>query len=144
MKKRFIRLTQKEKEKLEYAYRRGKGAHYRNRCRAILLSDKGYDIDSLVEIFGTTRQTIYRWFNRYEKAHLEGLKNQGTRGRHAKLDIHNEKTVKLVKRLIENEPRNLNKVLAELEQQLGIELSRRTLNRFLKKLVFDGSDFVKR
>ena len=141
MKKRYITLNDEQREELERAYRRGQRAHFRNRCRAILLSDKGYDIDSIADIFGVYRQAIYRWFNGYEKDGIKGLENKGKGGRKPKLDINNEQTVQKVKKLITEAPQSPNKVLTQLEKELEVMLSKRTLHRFLKKLVFDGNDF---
>ena len=143
MEKRYITLSEEERVKLSSAYRRGTKTHFRNRCRAILLSDKNYDIDALSDIFGVQRQSIYRWFNSYEKNGLLGLENQGKRGRKPILEINNKKTVSTVKKIIEQDAQNSNKVLAQLEKELGVKLSKRTLNRFLKRLVTDGNDIVK-
>jgi transposase len=105
----------------------------------LLLSDQGYDVESLANIFGTTRQAIYRWFDRYEADGTEGLRTKTRSGCPPKLEVTNQNTVSTVKRLLEEEPRNLNLVLAKIEQELGEKLSSRTLSRFLKKLVTDGS-----
>lgn len=139
MKKRFVKLNETQRTELEAGYRRGKGNGFRNRCRMLLLSDQGYDVESLASIFGTTRQAIYRWFDRYEAGGTEGLRTKARSGCPPKLEVTNQHTVSTVKRLLEEEPRNLNLVLAKIEQELGEKLSGRTLGRFLKKLVTGGS-----
>jgi len=50
--------------------------------------------------------------------------------------------VETVKTLIKNEPKNLTRVTAQLEKKLGIEVSKRTLKRFLKNLTTDGNAFA--
>lgn len=142
MKKRFIRLNESQRSTLEKGFRSGKGAAFRQRCRYLLLSDQGYDAVQIAEIFGTTRQAVYRWFNRFEKEGIAGLRTRKRKGAPPKLEVTNEQTVEHVKRLIEEEPRNLNAVVARIEKELDVKLSRRTLNRFLKKLVTDGNDSV--
>ena len=53
----------------------------------------------------------------------------------------NEYEIKIgLKDFVENEPQNLNRVKTELESKLGIELSKKTLQRFLKNLNIDGND----
>ena len=139
MNKRFIKLNEEQRVDLDNFYRRGKGDGFRNRCRMVLLSDQGYDIDSLSNIFGTTRQAIYRWFSRYEARGIDGLRAKVSNGRPPKLELTNDATVQRIKGLLEEEPRNLNLVLARIEEELGAKISTRTLHRFLKKLVTDGS-----
>ena len=139
MKKRFIKLNETQRTELDTGYRRGKGDGFRNRCRMVLLCDQGYEVESLANIFGTTRQAIYRWFDRYETGGIEGLRTKVRSGCPPKLEVSNAGTVSTVKRLLEEEPRNLNLVLARIEQELGEKLSSRTLSRFLKRLVTDGS-----
>ena len=61
------------------------------------------------------------------------------RGRKRKLDPDNAEHVKAVKVLVENEPQQLSRVVGKVKSELGIEVSRKTLKRFLKKLDSDGS-----
>lgn len=140
MKKRFIHLNDAQRSSLERGFRAGKGFAFRQRCHYLLLSDQGYDAVQIGEIFGTTRQALYRWFDRFEKSGIEGLRTRPRSGAPPKLEVSNEHLVKSIKDLIDDEPRNLNGVVGRIEQELGIKLSRRTLNRFLKKLTTDGSD----
>lgn len=137
-----MNLEENQRKTLDLGYRTGKGSAFRHRCRYILLSDQGYDAEQIAKIFGTTRQAIYRWFNRFEAEGIEGLKTRRRKGAPPKLEVTNEHTVQKVKAILEEEPRNLNAGLARIEQELGVQLSRRTLNRFLKKLVTDGNDSV--
>jgi len=76
--------------------------------------------------------------NRWEYEGIEGLKDKAGRGRKPKLETSNEEHVKLVKKLIKQESQNLNQVKIELEHELDIEFSKKTLQRFLKNLTFDG------
>lgn len=140
MEKRYIRLNGDQRQSLESGYRSGKGPAFRQRCRYVLLSDRGYDAVQIAEVFGTTRQAVYRWFTRFEKEGIDGLRTRARKGAPPKLEITNERTVQTVRNLIESEPRNLNAVVARVEQELGVKLSRRTLNRFLKNLITDGND----
>ena len=57
-----------------------------SRCRAMMLSHKGYTINDLADIFDVDRDTITIWFNRYESQGIEGLKDQPRSGRPPKLD----------------------------------------------------------
>ena len=48
---------------------------------------------------------------------------------------------RVLKTLIENEPKNLNRVTTQIADQLGVEVSKKTLQRFLKNLNTDGNAF---
>jgi hypothetical protein len=50
--------------------------------------------------------------------------------------------VEIVKTLVGNDNQNLNKVTGQVADQLETGLSKKTLQRFLKSLNTDGSDFV--
>jgi transposase len=80
--------------------------------------------------------------NLWERQGIEGLKLKPGRGRKPKLKTDEKTHVETVKTLIENEPKNLNRVTNQIEDKLGIEVSKKTLKRFLKNLNTDGNDFV--
>ena len=140
MEKRFINLTNEQRETLEGAFQRGKGARFRQRCHFILLSDQGHEMREIAKIFGTTRQAIRRWFNRYEAEGINGLRTKRKTGRPVLLSVDNEPVVAKIKGWIAEEPRTLNPVLLKIEEELGIKFHKRTLNRFLKNLSSDGND----
>ena len=140
-KKRYIeKLTKEEKISLEKGYRIGKSHVFRRKCQCILLSNTGSSVEELAILYQVRTRTIYDWFNRWEQEGLEGLKLKPGRGRPTKLSAENAKQVKVVKQLIENEPKNLNRVVAQVETELAIELSKKTLIRFLKNLNTHGND----
>lgn len=139
-KKRFIeKLTEKEQCSLTKGYKTGKHYLFQRKCHCILLSHEGYSVNQLSELFGVTIQSIYKWFNLWESGGIEALKLQPGRGRKPKLDIENKEHVKIVKELIENEPKSLRHVVGQLTAKHGFKLSKMTLIRFLKSLAIDGN-----
>lgn len=134
-------LSKEEKGTLENGHRTGSTSRYRNRCQAILLSHQGYKINELSKMYSVNRDTICRWFNDWESEGIEGLLDDTRSGRPAKLSVSNEEHINEVKRLLKEECQKLDKVRGELEESLGIEVSKRTLQRFLKVLAFDGDVF---
>lgn len=104
-----------------------------------MLSVQQYTVNDLANLFSVSINTIYDWFNRWEASGIEGLKLKSGRGRKKKLDTENENHVKVVKRLVENEPQQLNRVVNQVKVELDIEISKKTLKRFLKKTSFHGS-----
>lgn len=140
-KKRYIKnLTLEQISSLEGGFKSGKVHHYRMRCQCILLSYRGKSVNELSEHFGKSIVTIYSWFNRWESQGIQGLKIQEGRGRKRKLDFDNSDHVKQVKQSLKIENRNLKQLQNDLESKLGIEISKSSLRRFLKRLVTDTND----
>ncbi len=139
---KFIeKLSEEQKSSLQKEYTFGKSPLFRRRCHCILLSHSGQTIAQLSILFGVGEQSVRKWLKLWEAGGLKDLDLKPGRGRKPKLKLDNASHVKKVKTLIENEPQNLNQVKTELADQLGIDLSKRTLQRFLKNLNTVGSDF---
>lgn len=136
---RFIKdLSDEEIIALKYGHHHGATARFRNRCQAILLSFSGKSIKELCTIFPANRQTICRWLDQWEQGGIEGLSDKPRSGRPPELDLNNELHVKKVKALLKKEQRDLDVILADLEEDLHITVSKWTLQRFLKVLTMDG------
>jgi len=139
-KKRYIKLTKKERVRLENGRKTGKKATFRQRCHYILLSDQGKSIGQIGDIYRTSRQAIAGWFDRYNASGIGGLHTAKGKGRPPIIRIDNEAEVKKVEDLVEKNPQNLKRVLTQIEKQLGKKMSKKTLQRLLKKKSGDGSD----
>ena len=139
--KRFLQLTQSEREGLQTGFKKGKKATFRQRCHYILLSDKGYEIQQIAELYEVSRQLVARWFDRYEQQGIDGLHTRKGQGEPPILGIDNQEHVVTVKELVNQHPQDLDPVLAALTKRLGRSMSKRTLQRFLKKLVTSGNAF---
>lgn len=143
-KNRFVeKLEEAQKRALEKGYKSGKHFLFRRKCQCILLSDQGKTIGELSELFGVSRLSITKWLNLWQSQGIEGLDLKPGRGRPAKLRLEDENQIQRVKMLVENEPKNLNRVVGQLKEELDIELSKKTLKRFLKNLNTSGSAFAK-
>lgn len=143
-KNRFVeKLEEAQKRALEKGYKSGKHFLLRRKCQCILLSDQGKTIGELSELFGVSRLSITKWLNLWQSQGIEGLDLKPGRGRPAKLRLEDENQIQRVKMLVENEPKNLNRVVGQLKEELDIELSKKTLKRFLKNLNTSGSAFAK-
>ena len=140
-KKRYIKkLAQGEKSSLEKGYKHGKSPVTRRKCQAMLLSNKGQTVQELATLYEVKTRTAYEWFNDWEKAGIKGLMMKPGRGRKPKLKSENIEHVEKIKKLVENKPQRLRDVVQEIETDLGIKISKKTLKRFLKKnLIIDGN-----
>ncbi len=137
--KHIEKLTEEQKSSLKKGYTYGKSPLFRRKCQCILLSHSGQTPKELSQVFGVSIHSIREWLKRWERQGLEGLKLKPGRGRKPKLNTDQSKHVKTVKALIENEPKNLLRVTAQIQQELGIDVSKKTLKRFLKNLNTDGN-----
>jgi len=134
-KKRYIHLTEVEESLLEHHEKTGKSASFRKRCSAILLSHRGYSIAELSRFFEVVPHVIGTWFNRWEQGQIAGLKTVAGQGRPRIVKAADKPTLELITNKVESKPSQLSSVLAELEIESSIKMSRRTLRRLLKKTI---------
>ena len=140
-KNKFIeKLTEEQKCSLEKGYKTGKSFSFRRKCHAILLSHGGQTVTELSHFLEVSSISVYAWLKQWQSKGIKGLELKPGRGRPCKLKLEDEQHVKTVKTLVGNEPKNLNRVVAQLKSELGLDLSKKTLKRFLKNLNIDGND----
>lgn len=137
-KKRFISLTESEIITLQEGHKNGKQYQFRNRCQSLLLSNEGHEVKELSQIFNSSIQTIYKWFDRWELNGIAGIMNRSGQGRKAKLSLDNEQHVKTLEQLAEDNYQDVERIRIELEKKFDLTLSSDTVKRFLKKITFDG------
>jgi len=102
----------------------------RQRAKCIVLSNKGFDINELVDIFDVHLNTIYNWLGNWEEYGLISLYNSKGRGRKPKITSD----IELYTRdLVKENPKQLKKVVAKLETEKGVKVSTRTIKRLIKK-----------
>jgi transposase len=102
----------------------------RMRAHAILLSDEGYSVQEIAQIYGVCRQTVSSWIKAWESQGLVGLVDQSRSGRPRKLSAQEESEVL---ESLRSEPRSIKQALAELEKRLGIQVSVSTIKRLCKR-----------
>jgi len=143
-KKRYIeKLTETEIQFLENGFKTGKSHSYRIRCKGLLLSHDKWECSAIAEFFEVHLITVYNWLDRWEEGGIEQLADKAGRGRKPILDLSKEQHVQIVTDAIEDSPSNIKKALSEIEQELDVSMSKKTLKRFLKNLSADGNDTEK-
>lgn len=129
---RFIRdLTTENIKLLQRISRESKYYQVRNRAKCLILSYQGLSIKELVEIFGVGRKTIYNWFTKWEDEKVIGLYNNSGRGRKSKL---NEEQKEQIKVWAKKEPKTLSRIVEKVKREWGINISKDTIKRIIKKL----------
>ena len=94
-KKRLIELSVSEEAELLELFKTSKQHTFRVRCHYVLLSNHGKTMTEIANIYATTRQTISKWFDRYESEGIQGLQTAKGRGRQRILRLDNETEVAL-------------------------------------------------
>jgi transposase len=84
-------------------------------------------------MFDKTPRTIYTWLDRWEAGRFAGLYDASGRGRKPSLDASQKKQVK---RWIKKYPKNLGKVLALIQERVGISVGKRTIQRIVHAFAF--------
>lgn len=138
-KKRYVHLSVEQRAALIAGHKTGKKATFRLRCQMILLSDQGRKIPDIADILGCNRQSVVKWFDRYEQAGLDGLHTAKGPGRPAIVRIDNRGEVDQIERIVEEHPQKLDLARERIEAALGKKMSQQTLRRLLKKTVGAGS-----
>jgi transposase len=130
-------LTEEEKATLRSGQSEGPGARFRHRSQALLLSNRGYRLDQLADIFEVDRDTVSGWIDAWEKQGIRGLYDAPRTGRPT---IYTEAEQQQLREWIEEEPRQIKRAQSRLEATTGKASSKKTLKRILKKTVTAGND----
>jgi transposase len=109
----------------------GKTKQERVRSHAILLSNDGKKVKELVEIFSVSQRTVFQWFKDFKDRGIESLSCQSGRGR--KTILNGEKDKEIIEKQIAAHPHQPKKAYVLSLEELQIEMSYKTFNRFLKK-----------
>lgn len=140
---KVIELTNEQRSELEKGYREGKSHAYRNRCQMILLKSGRRTSQEVADIVGCCEVVVNNWLKRYQAEGVRGLQTRPGRGRPPILSSQNPEHLQKVAAEIKKHPNSVKTVLANLEDDLDLEMSEDTLKRFLKKTVTDSVASVK-
>jgi len=128
---RFItNLSYETQSLLNRIYTKSKKHETRQKSQCILLSHKRFTITQLVGIFNVHLNTIYNWINDWEERGIISL--YPIKGQGRKPLLSDDKS-QYIKELVLENPKQLKKVISKISEEYDIELSERTLKRFLKK-----------
>ena len=102
----------------------------RIRAHAMLLSAEGYQVQAIARLYKVCRQTVSTWIKMWEREGFIGLVDKARSGRPRKLTpVEEEEVLKC----LQEDPRSIKRVLSELSQRWGIEVSRSTIKRLCKR-----------
>lgn len=130
---RYIKLTDSAHIELDNIYRTHDKLHVRQRAQCLLLSNKGFSVPQLANIFSTRTHTVRAWFDRWEKDEYQGLDIRSGRGLKPAIKENDTAFVDCIKKEVMRDPRNLQSAVDRINARWGAQLTVGQLRRFLKK-----------
>ncbi len=128
---KFVKaLAEAERQTLLDAARYAPWARFRQRAHAVYLSDKGYGLNQLAEIFAVDRDTVSSWLNAWESKGLLGLRDQFHPGRPRKGTAEARDQIC---QEVEEAPHQAKALLSRFEERTAIRIAFSTLKRWLKE-----------
>ncbi len=115
---------------LERIYRSSRHHQVRQRAHFLVLASQGVKVEELSKIFSVSYKTMYNWLNRWELEGMVGLYNKPGRG--CKRTFNSEQE-SIIREWARQEPRQLKKVLQKIKEEWGIEVSKETIKRILRR-----------
>ncbi|MGK0365359.1 MAG: transposase [Saprospiraceae bacterium] len=78
-------------------------------------------------------KTVYSAIEKYNSGGYKNLSNKAGQGRISNLDNLTENQEEYLKKAVDNQPQNLNKVVAQLVKKFGFHISKIMLIKYIKK-----------
>lgn len=126
-------LTETDQEALTQLYATSTTHHQRQRAQAVLLSAKGYTLEQITDVLGSTRRAVSGWLNRWQEKGLNGLPDAPKSGCPHKIDAALE--AEMLDLLLHPTPDFKAVVQAHLKKT-GITVSWSAVRRCLRWLGF--------
>ena len=110
----------------------------RMRAHSLLLSHQGYSMPHIARVYQVDRRSVSGWIDRWHTRGLVGLYDQPGAGRPPLL---NREEQHKVEQYLHQYPKDLKRVVDQLEQETTKRVSTKTIKRFLKKNAMSGNGF---
>jgi transposase len=130
---RYIKLEASARQELDKIYRTHTKPHVRQRAHCLLLSDRGYSVPKLANIFLTRTHTVREWFNRWESEGAGGLEIRPGRGLKPSIDERNTAFVISIKEEVNLNPHNLREAVERLNTGWNTSLTALQVKNLIKK-----------
>ena len=130
---RYIELDEIARQELGKVYHTHAKSYVRQRAHCLLLSDRGYSVPTLADIFSTRTHTVRQWFTRWETDGLQGLEIRPGRGLKPAINAENTSLVTHIREEVSLNPHNLRDVVERINARWGTSLTVWQLKSFLKK-----------
>lgn len=133
-------LSSEELLTIEQAIKNHPDLRLRERARIIRLLHQGHKHPAVAELLAISSSQVYYWHNRWRQEGLEGLRDKQRTGRPV---IGTEQVRAEVEKVLETDPQalgyaftvwNAPRLLAYLEQELGLRMHENTLRNLLSQM----------
>lgn len=128
---RYIALSEVEEKTLEEVLRSHGHGRQRMRAHGLLLSHRGFKIDEIAQAYAVDRETVVRWFNRWEQLGIVGLQDNVRSGRPEKLTPQEQGRVQQLFKVHARAPK---RIAGEILKETGKQVSPDTIRRMGKKI----------
>jgi transposase len=126
---KFVKpLTREHREQLQAIMRSTAPQRTRMRAHAVLLSERGYSLDQIADIYQVDRDRVSQWLEWWDAEQVAGLDDAPRSGRPPKLtDAERQEALKIV----QEEPRTIKTSLKRIADEIGKLISGDTLRTLL-------------
>ena len=131
--KKVRHLSESEILELQLGYKKGSNHPFRIRCQIVLMSHENRSCGQIAKALNKNLKTVYSTIEKYNSGGYKNLNNKIGQGRISELDNLTKKQVEYLKKAVDNQPQNLNKVVAKLIKEFGFHISKRMLIKYIKK-----------
>lgn len=119
-----------EIETLREMHRHHPSRRARMRAHSLLLSHQGVSIPRIAQIYQVDRRSVSWWIDRWHTKGLTGLYDQPGAGRRPILNADEQQKVQ---QYLQAYPKDLKRVVYQLEQETQKRVSTKTIKRIIKK-----------
>ncbi len=129
---KYVKMTKEQRQEIErVSNNKDLSRRSCRRLEAVVLSNQGYTLDEISEIYNVDRDTVSKWIDQWETNGIEGLLDKPKQNRKPKL---NEEEREILKEILEKNPGSAREVVMEVKKQTGKEVSVWTIRRWAKRM----------
>lgn len=107
-------IKEEEKQELKRMMKEDPSSRVRIRAHSVLLSNRGYSIDEISDIYEADRDRVTAWIDNWLESGYDGLLDLPKSGRPPLL---NEKEQEQVAELVQKEPRSIKRVADQIQKK---------------------------
>jgi transposase len=123
-------LTDVEIQTLQEMHRYHPARRARMRAHSLLLSHQGVSMPQIARMYQVDYRSVSSWIDQWQTRGLVGLYDQPGAGRRPTLSLDEQQKVQ---QYLQDSPKDLKKVVHQLEQETGKRVSTKTIKRLIKK-----------
>jgi transposase len=128
---KFAKPTEEQLVQLQELYKHHRLATMRKRAEAILLSSRGYSAPEISKILQSKDETVRGWIDQFNAGGCESLEDRPRPGAEPLL---RSEQLEYLRELFAKHPSQPREIQHKLQQRIGGEIHRSTINRYAHRL----------